>query len=300
MSPYLALCQMLETRLSRSSLTWFKQSTLEIVDGAGNKRFSLLLSMASRHARDKQALAPTAEELQAAQEILAGWNLERWTLLEALRVALVLGRSDLGDEEGALSIEDAFAYADEGEQRALYRSLALMPEAERFLWRAGEGCRTNMVSVFEANVLDTPYPATHFDAVAFNQAAIKCVFVGAPLWRLWGLDTRLSADLSHLALDLADERRSAGRSIHGDLWLCLGSFHGERALGALELELSSDTTDDYGLSMALFGLQRAGHSERLLALANDPSFAAKGPRRKALEAALAGDDVYSFCRAIHS
>lgn len=300
MSPFLALCQWLDVRLSRSSLTWFKQASLEIADGVSDKRFSLLLSMASRHAKDKQALEPTQAEMDAAQEILTGWNLERWTLLETLRVALVLGRTDLGEEEGALSIEDAFGFADEGEQRALYRSLALLPQAERFLWRAGEGCRTNMLSVFEANVLDTPYPATHFDAVAFNQAAIKCVFVGAPLWRLWGLDTRLSAELSQLALDLADERRSAGRAIQGDLWLCLGSFHGERSLAALELELRSETTDEYGLCMALFGLQRAGHSEHLQSLANDESFAPKGPRRKALEAALAGDDVYTFCRAYHS
>jgi hypothetical protein len=300
MTPFLLLRQMLDGRLERSALKWLKASSKEIANEASSVRFSALLSLASRHAKNKQALDPTEAERLAANKALAGWNPERWTLLESLRVALVLGRTDLAEESGALAIEEAFAYADEGEQRALYRCLALLPEPERFVWRAGEGCRSNMLGVFEANVLDTPFASTYFDEVAFNQAAIKCVFAGAPLWRLWGLDTRLTEDLSHSALDLADERRSAGREIQGDLWLCLGEHHTERALDALELELRSDHSNEYGVIMAIYGFLRAGQRERLEALVAESHFPQKGALREALDAALNGTDVYSFCRAYHS
>src|SRR5262249_26964726 len=82
-----------------------------------------------------------------------GWSPERWAVLETLRAALVLSRSDLEREGGARAIEEGFRYADEGELRALYRTLAHVPAPERFAWRAGEGCRSNMKSGFEAGAL---------------------------------------------------------------------------------------------------------------------------------------------------
>jgi len=297
MSAFLVLRQYLDARLSSRARSWFKDSSSEIADGVGDKRFCMLLSLASRHAKDKQALQPSAAELSAASRAVGGWNPERWTLLETLRSALVLSRTDLQEEAGALAIEDAFQFADEGEQRALYRSLGLLTGGERFRWRAGEGCRSNMLGVFEANVLDTPFPCLFFDDISFNQAAIKCVFVGVPLWRLWGLDERLSPDLCHLALDLADERRSAGRAVQGDLWLCLGEQHSERASASLMRELEPNNPNLDGAAMALYGLQRAGQLERLRELAEDPDFPTQGPLREALEAASSGASVYDYCRA---
>ena len=80
-------------------------------------------------------------------------------LIGSVPFALILARPDLEQKAGADAIEEAFRYADEGELCALYRALAHVPEFARFAWRAKEGCRTNMVSVFEANVIDTPLPA---------------------------------------------------------------------------------------------------------------------------------------------
>ena len=262
MSPFVVLRQYLQARLARTGMQWFKEASTELTDGISDTRFCGLLSLASRHAK-RVPLSPDPGELEAARRTLAGWNPERWTCLDALRVAIVLSRPDLAEERGALALEEAFRFADEGELVALYRSLALWPDAGRFVWRAGEGCRTNMKSVFEATALDNPFPVTHFDDPAWNQVVIKCLFVEAPLWRLYGLDTRLSPELARMALDLADERRSAGRPVYPELWLCLGEHAGTRGVEALEAELAPSNSHRLGRAAALYGLARAGAGERL-------------------------------------
>ena len=266
MSNLLVLRRMLEPRLSDGARRWFRSASAELADGVSDARFCALLSLASRHARDSRPLDPGADDRTAAERAVEGWNPERWGLLEALRVVLVLSRPDLAAESAFLAIEEGFRFADEGELRALYRSLALLPEPERFAWRAGEGCRSNMRSVFEAAALDTPYPVQIFDDVAWRQAVIKCIFIEAPLWRMWGLDTRLSPELARMALDLADERRSAQRPVQHELWLCLGPTVDARALAALERELDPANPHTLGRRAAVYGLARAGRDDRLTRL----------------------------------
>lgn len=297
MSTRILLQSLLEPRLGEAERSWLKASSDEIESGVDETRFGLLLSLAARKlgfgAREGWTL--DRSELDAAATLVEGWNPERWTLLEAARVVLVLSRSDLMQPSGPAAIESAFRYADEGELCALYRSLAHLPQPEAYVWRAAEGCRTNMVTVFEANVCDTPFPALHFDAVAFNQAVIKAVFIGAPLWRLWSLDRRLSEELARMALDLVDERRSAHRPVQPDLWMCLGTFAGDAGLAAIEGELAphlagaagqggSEQFPLDGARAAVLALGRAGQSARLRELeATAPKFLAEEATR-----ALAG------------
>ncbi len=164
-----------------------------------------------------------------------------------------------------MAIEEAFRYADEGEACALYRAMAFMPEQARFSARVREGCRSNMLSVFEAAGLDTPYPRDNFDEIAWNQLAVKALFMGAPLWRLVGLDERRSDDLCRMALDLVEERRSAGRPVQHELWLLLYGDSDERMLDALEAELNPQNENVLGRCGAVFGLARIGQTERLVA-----------------------------------
>ena len=273
MSSKILIETFLEGRLAEAPRAWLGVASDEIAGGVDDARFGQLLSVASRHlghaARRPWDL--TRDELQQAETLVPGWNPERWTLLQAARVVLILSRDDLTQPSAHTAIEAAFRFADEGELCALYRSLAHLPNPEAYFWRAAEGCRTNMVTVFEADVLDTPYPALNFDAVAFNQAVIKALFVGAPLWRLWGLDRRLSPELARMALDLCDERRSASRPVPPELWLCLGTFAGERGLAALEVELAEHLAGGHGpdhetapgARAAVLALGRAGASARL-------------------------------------
>jgi hypothetical protein len=264
---------LLAKRLEGPQAKWLAGAAAEIVGGASAARFASLISLASRYS-PRGPLEPTEEERGRAAEILVGWNIERWTMLETVRIALVLAHPEIAGDGGQVAIEEVFRFADDGEACALYRSLAHVPDPERFAWRAGEGCRTNIVPVFEAVACDTPYAVQHFDDVAWNQLVIKTIFIGAPLHRVYGLDSRLSSELARMALDLVEERRSAGRDIQHELWLCLGNVSGERGIRALEQELASSNT--IGRRAAAIGLARAGEEPRLRALLeteSDPTVA---------------------------
>ena len=254
----------LEARLGAAGRTWFSEASAEVAGGVSDVRFAALLSVASRSCR-LGGWDPSETECAEAHELLHGWNPERWMTLEAARVGLILSRGDLAEKSAVVALEACFQHADEGELCALYRSLAFLPDGERFAWRSGEGCRTNMLTVFEANACDTPYPAAELDDLAWRQLVIKALFVGAPAWRIYGLDKRLDAELARMALDLVDERWSAHREIQPELWLCLGEHAGERGRQALEAEMRRSTSVPLGRAGACLGLARSGRTDLLRA-----------------------------------
>lgn len=285
-APRELLAEMLAGRLSGEAAGWLDRARAEVARGVEPGRFSELLSTASRHAARRESgrgLAPTPAEIERAAAASEGWNPERWSLLDAARALLVLSRSDLAEPTMSEALEESFRFADVGEMCALHCAIQFLPHPERFLWRAGEGCRSSLRVVFEAAACDTGYPAANFEAPAWRQLVIKALFVEAPLWRVHGLDRRLDAELARMALDLADERRSAGRNVQHELWLCLGTHGGERGLAAIERELQGSNT--LGRLAAALALGRAGERERLTGLARiekDPLVA------KTMRAALEG------------
>jgi hypothetical protein len=248
----------LEPHWAEAGTAWWAPSLERVGAGLSGSTFGATLSVASRHT-PRVALDPGVDALTRAHELLPGWNPERWDVLEAARVRLLLARPDLEKESFALDLETLCQHADEGELRAIYKSLALLSKAERFSTRAAEGCRTNIVPVFESVACDTPFPFTYFDDLAWNQMLIKGLFIGAPLVRIVGLDRRLNPELARMALDLAEERRSAGRQVQPELWMCLGTHGGQRALDSLQHELSSAHVA--GRRAACLGLARAGHAD---------------------------------------
>ncbi|BFM21726.1 EboA domain-containing protein [Gilvimarinus japonicus] len=287
------LAQLLEPRLSDAALDFWQKSQREVAAGVERSRFSALISMASRHAK-RVPLRLTEAELAACESAKPGWRAQNWNLLELLRVALICAREDVGEASFAEDFESLFVYADEGETCALYRALALLPAAERFVWRAGEGCRSNMLSVFSAIALDNPYPVKHFDDTGWNQLVIKTLFLELPLHRIIGLDERRSAELTRIALDLADERESAGRTIAHDLWLCLDSSHAERSL-ALAERLWPDA-DSVTRSAIVLGLARAEQHTQVQRLAETESDIDVA---HAIDAALGGKfDQAQFARLV--
>jgi hypothetical protein len=228
------LVGMIARRAPGAPSAWVEEVARElgVARDESHARFATLVSLASRHV-PRATLDPTETERAQAYDVVEGWNPERWSVLDAARAVLVLSRRDAAEPGVVAALEECFRHADVGELVALHRTLALLPDPRRFAWRAGEGCRSSMRVVFEAAACDTPLPFTVFDDVAWRQLVIKALFVEAPLWRVYGLDQRLDAELARMALDLADERRSAGRAVYPELWLCRGRNAGERGRAAL-------------------------------------------------------------------
>jgi len=254
-------------RTGKSAAEWSDRQLAAIAEmPLTADRFAQTLSMASRYA-PRGPLSPSEQLKSAAEACLPGWNPERWTALEALRVRLIVAQAQVDPEHLPEAMKEAFRYADEGELCALYRSLQFLPGPDRFVWQAQEGCRSNMKTVFEANGCDTAFPAAHFDDVAWRQLCVKMLFVEAPLWRVSGFDDRVDDELSRMVLDLAEERRSAGRRIYPELWMCLGNTSDPRALEAIETELSG--SDELSRKAAILALGRMGQSDRLAEIERD-------------------------------
>src|SRR5437870_2905654 len=104
----------LSARVERRSLDWLETAAREISGGVAHARFGALISLASRHV-PRGPLEPSEEALAQAGECRAGWNPERWTILEGARVLLVLSRGDLEAASAIEALEEAFRYADVGE-----------------------------------------------------------------------------------------------------------------------------------------------------------------------------------------
>lgn len=233
--------QLLAARLDARAAEFMHNTQTEIQAGLADARFTALISLASRYI-PRRALSPSDVELTLAEQLLPGWSPRDWTLLETARVCLILARTDLASADFGTRFSGWFNYADEGELCAYYRAIPLLPGPERFTWRAAEGCRTNMRSIFMSVACDSPYPVQYFDDVAWNQLVVKALFTETPLARVYGLDKRLSPNLAVMVLDYMDERRSAGRSIPPDVWLCLGDYRDARvdAAAAFKAEQQSE------------------------------------------------------------
>jgi hypothetical protein len=278
------LVGILARRVPPAAMGWLDASSRELSASRSPApaEFPTLISLASRHV-PRGPLDPTETERAQAFDVLEGWNPERWSLLDASRAVLLLSRRDVGERGMVDALEECFRYADVGELVALYRAIPLLPDSTRFAWRTGEGCRSSMRVVFEAAACDNPLPFTVFDDGAWRQLVIKALFVEAPLWRVYGLDQRLDAELARMALDLADERRSAARPVYPELWACLGRFGGERGRAALEKELAGTT--QAGRRAAAIALARAGDIERLSEMSQREKDAVV---KSAMESALKG------------
>lgn len=284
----------LESRVSPGALAWYEGACAEVAKGCTDLRFATLISMASRHAR-RHPMQISEGEFENARQLVEGWNPERWSLLDLLRVGLVLSRSDLEEASAAPAVCGMAKFADVGELCALYRSMAFLPRPADYVWQAGEGCRSNMNEVFESIACDHPFPAAHFDEIAWRALVVKAVFVNAPLWRVHGIDERHSEELAVVALDLADERRSAGRDVQPQLWMALGTHGGDRALESLTREMSAES--EAGRRGAAIALVRAGAGEHLEGLrASETSSAVL----ETIDRALAGHSSQFEYRSLHS
>lgn len=223
-TPCLALLNSVLAVRVNSAVNEFVQRTQDVIStGVTDDRFTQLVSLASRHV-PRQMLTPSTDELALAHNLIPGWNIRAWSLLDLVRVSFVLARPDLQEPEFAQRFNQWFRFADEGETCAYYRALCLLPDPQQYVWRAAEGCRTNMRSVFAAVACDSPYPFLHFDTLTWNQMLLKALFIGEPLNTIYGFNLRTTPELMTMVNDYIDERRSAGRDIPADAhWLLVES-----------------------------------------------------------------------------
>ncbi|ALJ00990.1 EboA domain-containing protein [Rufibacter tibetensis] len=217
------LYELFKRNTSDEATDWLNDK-LEKVKGANSARELYWAFSAAPRFVGKTVLQLQESELSKADVLRPGFNPSKWTTDQTARTLLLLSIPHQDQNEFLHKLNQLFSTAEMGELVALYASLPLLPYPGDFKLRAAEGIRTNMGTVFEAIALDNPYPADYLDEGAWNQLVLKTVFVGKPLYRIYGLEIRSNPTLARILSDYAHERWAAGRTVTPELWRPVGPF----------------------------------------------------------------------------
>lgn len=258
-------------RVADDAATWLDQQVEIIKTGDRPLQLGIAIGLAPRKV-GKADLDLTSAEQDAGRVARPDLDTTGWSVDQAARMLFVLA-SHRGDGDAfAAELGRVFANAEIGEQIALLRGLPLLPAPERLLPYATEGIRSAMQPIFEAVAHRNPYPRENFSDAQWNQMVVKTLFIGSRLAPIQGLDARRNADLAHMLVDYAAERRAAGRPISPELWRCVAPFAREAEVDILAAILR-DGTEAERMGAAL-ALSECPHPSAKPALSAAPDLAA--------------------------
>jgi hypothetical protein len=192
----------------------------------------------------KGDLGLSETELAEANSVRRDWDPRHWSLDQAGRTLLVLSLPATDAKSFVATLDKLFAASDVGELVTLYQTLPLLPFPESHVDRTREGIRTSIGAVFKAVAHFNPYPSEQLDENSWNQMILKCLFTGAALEPVTGLDRRANAPLAKMLTDYAHERWAAKRPVSPELWRCVGPFADEAGIADLQKVLSTGTPEE--------------------------------------------------------
>ena len=226
------LADAVEARLDEGAAAWLHAQLDALAADAGDLVLARALGRAPRML-GKSDLAPSSALAARARDLRPGFDASAWSVDQAARVLFVPATWD-GDAAAFVRRIDRLAdTAEVNEAVALHLGFALYPPARALEPRARMAVRSGIRPVFEAIAHRNPYPAEVFDERAWNQMIVKTFFLDSALWPVQGLERRANAALTRMLVDLAHERRTAGRPVSPALWRCVRPEDDPAAAAAL-------------------------------------------------------------------
>ncbi len=192
----------------------------------------------------RQMVVVSTEQAIDLTETATGFSLENWTTVRLSRVFLLTSLEISDEATYTRHIETLFDTAEMNELVALYSALPMLAYPEKWLFRATEAVRSNVGDVFDALVMNNPYPARYFDDSAWNQLVLKTIFNDKPIHKIVGLAEKTNADLARMLSDFAHERWAAGRTVAPEVWRLTPNFMNERLLDDMKYLFASRNPDD--------------------------------------------------------
>ncbi len=183
--------------------------------------------------------SPVLVRLSSGGPILNPWRVD-----EAARVLLLLedGRRETA---GALERANDLYFVSDGRERiALLRGLALLPESDAALPAVRDALRASAADLFAAAICENGYTSRHLPDDLFNQAVLKCAFVGLRLGRIERVEERVTPELARMLFAYVTEREHAGRSVGADLWPLIAVHPPPGALERLRDRLATAAAPD--------------------------------------------------------
>jgi hypothetical protein len=217
------LARALEERLDPDALAWLEETLAEVALDPAKvaARFPAVGRKVGRGPLD-----PEAEP----DDVYA------WTVDDAARTLLLAALGDRAEAE----LGELYRFGDAAERRGVLRALPFLPIGERGLGLVEDAIRTNDTRLIAAAL--GPYATEHLPDAAYDQAMLKCVFVGVPITPLHGLQ-RVTRDGARMLAALVHERVAAGRDVPAEVWQVIDRFPPDTEIAAIEAELDSPFDD---------------------------------------------------------
>jgi hypothetical protein len=229
--------ELLRDAVDPAGRRWLARSIEEVRRDPG--ALPRLIPAVGRHV-GRQRLQPRGEGTTPE-----GAGLHDWTVDDAGRVLLLVAAGPGAWHE----IEELYRFGDAAERRGILRSLHLLPvpgrnggpggaggngQGEIGLRLVDDAIRTNDPRLLAAAL--GPFAVARLDERAFNQAVLKCVFVGVRLAGVEGLAGRATPRLARMLAAYAHERVAAGRDVPPDIWPLVEAHPPHDELAAIEAE----------------------------------------------------------------
>jgi hypothetical protein len=206
------LHRFLAQTITGPALSWVNGEMERQRAGIDERRLGIALGLtSSKVGRADLSLSP--EDTATAAQLRADWQPQWWAADEAARVAILLSTYRGDPSTFAARVDKLCTTAEVTEYVAYLKGFAVFPAGDALEARAREGVRSSIGPVFAAIASHNPYPFDYFDTDAWNQMVVKCVFIGAPIETVVGLNQRRNPDLIAMMRDLVAERHAAGRPL---------------------------------------------------------------------------------------
>src|SRR5438093_8946262 len=209
-----ALETRLVPRLSAAARTWLAAARAE--SGRDGSALGRHFPAAARKVGHAMLLASPSPE--GVRLFPGGPVLDPWRVDEAARVLLLLEDARRETAGALVRANDLYFVSDGRERIALLRGLALLSEGDGALPAVRDALRANAADLFAAAICENGYTSRHLPYDLFNQAVLKCAFVGLALGRIEQIEERTTPELTRMLFAYVTEREHAGRSVGTDLW----------------------------------------------------------------------------------
>ncbi len=164
-------------------------------------------------------------------------DVHAWTIDDAARTLLLIAAGAGAEAE----LAELYRYGDAAERRGVLRALPYLELGDRGLSLVDDAIRTNDTRLIAAAL--GPYATEHLPDSGYDQAVLKCVFVGVPITPLDGIPRRVTPDGARMLGAFVHERVAAGRDVPAEVWTVIDRYPPEDEIAAIEGELDSEFED---------------------------------------------------------
>ena len=160
-----------------------------------------------------------------------------WTVEDAARVLLLVAAGERAEAE----LAELYRFGDAAERRGVLQALPYLDIEDRGLGLVDDAIRTNDTRLIAAAL--GPYATKYLSDEQYDQAVLKCVFVGVPITGLDGIPSRVTPDGARMLGAFVHERVAAGRDLPPEVWTVIDKYPPAEEIAAIEAELQSPFDD---------------------------------------------------------